>query len=76
MLSCGGFLITNYQEELTEYFEPGVDLVVYEDVRDLVLKTDYYLKHEEERKAIAQNGHRKVRELCTFEGRMRQMLEL
>lgn len=76
VLSCGGFLITNYQEELTEYFEPGVDLVVYEDVRDLVLKTDYYLKHEEERRAIAQNGHRKVRELCTFEGRMRQMLEL
>lgn len=75
VLSCGGFLITNYQEELTEYFEPGVDLVVYNDVRDLVLKVDYYLKHEEERKAIAENGRRKVRELCGFEERMKQLLE-
>lgn len=28
ILSCGGFLITNFQEELLEYFEPGVDLVI------------------------------------------------
>lgn len=76
VLSCGGFLITNYQEELAEYFEPGVDLVVYESVKDLVLKTDYYLKHEKERKTIAENGCRKVRELCGFEERMKHLLEL
>lgn len=76
VLSCGGFLVTNYQEELAEYFEPGVDLVVYEDIRDMVLKIDYYLKHEEERKVIAENGHRKVRELCGFEERMKRLLEL
>lgn len=76
VLSCGGFLVTNYQEELAEYFEPGVDLVVYEDIRDMVLKIDYYLKHEEERKVIAENGHRKVKELCGFEERMKRLLEL
>lgn len=42
VMSCGGFLITNYQEELLEYFEPNVDLVVYEDIKDLVLKTEFY----------------------------------
>lgn len=76
VLSCGGFLITNYQEELTEYFEPGVDLVIYDDVRDMVIKTDYYLKHEEERKKIAVNGYRKVKEFFGFEERMKRLLEL
>lgn len=76
VLSCGGFLITNYQEELPEYFEPGVDLVVYNDVRDMVLKVDYYLKHEEEREAIAKNGYSKVRKYFGFEERMRHLLKL
>lgn len=70
VLSCGGFLITNYQEELLEYFEPGVDLVVYTDIGDLIYKVDYYLKHEEERKLIAQNGLKKVRELFAFEDKI------
>lgn len=74
VLSCGGFLITNYQEELLEYFEQGVDLVVYEDVKDLVMKVDYYLKHDEERRHIAQNGQKKVREQFTFGERIEKML--
>lgn len=75
VLSCGGFLITNYQEELFEYFEPGVDLVVYEDVKDLVHKVDYYLKHENARKMIAENGRRKVRELFSFEDKLRRIFD-
>ncbi len=75
VLSCGGFLITNYQEELFEYFEPGVDLVVYEDVKDLIYKVDYYLKHEEARKMIAENGRRKVCELFGFEERVGRIFD-
>lgn len=73
VLSCGGFLITNYQPEIMEYFEPGVDLVLYEDVKDLVYKVDYYLKNENERREIALNGQKKVRELFTFEDRIIKM---
>lgn len=74
VLSCGGFLVTNYQEELLEYFEPGVDLVMYEDIKDLVLKVDYYLKHDEERKRIAENGRLKVKKYFGFEDRLKKML--
>lgn len=75
VMSCGGFLISNYQEELLEYFEPNVDLVVYEDMKDLVLKTEFYLKHEEERKRIAENGRRKIENYFGYEERMRQLLK-
>lgn len=74
VLSCGGFLISNYQEEILEYFEPGVDLVLYEDIKDLVMKVEYYLFHEEERRKIAENGKCKVREYFRFEDRIKKML--
>lgn len=75
VLSCGGFLITNYQEELLEYFEPEIDLVIYDNILDMILKTDYYLKHENERKAIAANGYQKVKQLFSFEDRIRRLFE-
>lgn len=76
VMSCHGFLISNYQEELLEYFEPGVDLVIYESVEDLVVKVLFYLGHEEERKAIAENGYRKVKNLFQFDDKLKKMLAL
>lgn len=75
VLGCGGFLITNYQQEIAENFEDGRDLVIYEDYVDLVEKVEYYLIHEEERKAIALNGYNKVREYFNFDDRVKIMFE-
>lgn len=76
VLGCGGFLITNYQHEIAECFENGRELVIYEDIPDLIAKVEYYLKHDDERRKIAMNGYEKVRSECTFEKRMREILEL
>lgn len=62
ILACGGFCLTNYQPEIAEYFEDGTHLVMYSGLADLAAKAEYYLNHDEERLAIAQNGNRKVRE--------------
>lgn len=75
ILGCGGFLMTNYQAELQEYFEIGVDLEAYSSLNELVDKCAYYLTHEEERKQIAVNGYRKVCELHTYPHRVKTMLE-
>lgn len=76
VLGCGGFLITNYQTELYDYFEPGEDLVVYESLEDLREKVAYYLEHGEERERIAKNGYRKVCENFTYEMALREMLHI
>ncbi|MBQ8116581.1 MAG: glycosyltransferase family 1 protein [Lachnospiraceae bacterium] len=34
----------------------------------------YYLAHEEERRQIAENGHRKIEEQHTYRHRVREML--
>lgn len=75
-LGCGGFLMTNYQEEINDYFEPDKDLVVYTSIEELVDKTRYYLNHEDERLKISLNGYIKVRENHTYAHRIKKIIEL
>lgn len=76
IMGSKGFLLTNYQEEMLQYFEQGVDFVYYENYEDLLSKVEYYLTHEEERLAIAENGYRKVCEEHSIVGRIREMVEV
>lgn len=74
IMGCGGFVMTNYQSELPEYFEIGVDLEAYGSLEELVDKCDYYLIHDEERIQIARNGYEKVKALHTYEKRLATMI--
>ena len=75
VLGCGGFLLTNYQAEIPYYFKEGEDLVCFDGLEDLCEKVGYYLEHEEERKRIAWNGYRKVREKHSYIERIRTILD-
>ena len=67
VMSCGGFLLTNYQPELSEYFTDGEELAMFSTPDEMMEKIGYYLSHEEERIAIAKRGQQKVRELFSLE---------
>lgn len=71
---CGGFLITNFQEELTDYFEIGKELECYESKEDLLEKIQFYLKYDEIRKEIAENGFLKVKKYHTYDKRVEHMM--
>lgn len=74
ILGCGGFVMTNYQAELSDYFEIGVDIEAYSSIEELIDKCDYYLKHEDERAQIAQNGYAKALSFHGYFHRMKEML--
>lgn len=74
IMGAGGFLLSNYQADFLDLFVPGEDFVYYENKEDLLKKIGYYLNHEEERKAIAGNGHDKVAAKHTYRHRVREML--
>jgi len=76
IMGCGGFLLTNYQEELLEYFIPGEDFVFYTDYEDLLKKVDFYLSHEKERCQIAENGRKKVFSEHTIRQRMEVIFDV
>lgn len=67
VLGSGGFLLTNYQPELFDYFEPGKDMVYYESKQDLEDKVAFYLDHDEERKAIAEHGFYTMKENYSYD---------
>lgn len=75
ILGCGGFLMTNFQAELPEYFDIGTDLEAYSSMEELVEKCAYYLEHEDARRQIAENGYRKVCEHHTYIRRIKKMIE-
>ncbi len=74
ILGCGGFLMTNYQDEINDMFVIGQDLEAYSSLEELIDKCSYYLSHEDERAAIARNGYEKVRSNYTHIHRIREIL--
>ncbi len=75
ILGCGGFLLTNYQSDFLEYLEPGRDFVYYDSIENAAALCDYYLEHEDERKAIAASGYEKVKKHLSYTDQVRRMLE-
>jgi len=56
-LGCGGFLLTNYSPGLESIFTKGVHIEWYHSQEECLDLIDYYLKHEQQRKKIAQSGY-------------------
>ena len=76
ILSAGGFVLTNYQSEIPDYFEIGKDLETFSCEEELLYKIRYYLMHEEERSAIARNGYEKTKQRHSLQVRIKEMLKL
>ena len=76
IMGCGGFLLTNYQRELAEYFKPDQEFVYFDSLEDLVQKVQYYFVHETERERIARAGYQKVRECFSYEIQLQKIVSL
>jgi len=76
VMGAGGFLLSNYQSELAEYFVDGEDLVLFSDEEDMLNKIDYYLQHDNEREKIAINGYNKVKELFDYKTQVEKILNI
>lgn len=73
VMGCGGFVLTNYQDEIAEYLCIGDECVVYENLEDMFVKASYYIKHGEERKKIAAAGMERIKRDFTFQERLQKM---
>lgn len=73
IMGCGGFLLSNYQPELDEYFVNESEYVYFESKEDLLTKSEYYLSHPKERAQIATNGLYRVTNNFSYEHQLTQM---
>jgi len=67
IMACGGFVLTTPTPEIEEYFEDGKELVIFRGVEDCLRKIEFYLKNEDTRKHIAQNGLNAVKDRFSYE---------
>ncbi|MBR1391535.1 MAG: glycosyltransferase [Lachnospiraceae bacterium] len=76
ILGAGGFLLTNYQSELADYFSYGETIMWYESPEDMMMKIDYYLKHDTEREQLALKGHERAEQIFTYERLLPEIFQI
>ena len=74
ILGAGGFLFSNYQPELEEYFVPEREWVSFQEAEEMLDKAAFYLQHDELRDRIAENGFQKVKREFTYDKALEKML--
>lgn len=74
----GGFLIHPYVEGIEDHFTDGKHLRLWQagDWAELDRLISYYIAHDDERRAIAEEGRRHVLEHHTYTVRMRQLVAM
>ena len=59
-MAARGLLLSNDWEGRDKDFVDGEDMVVFESIKDLKVKIDFYLNNPEEASRIRSNGYKKV----------------
>lgn len=76
ILGCGRFLLSNFQEELCNYFTPNKGFVYSDSISNAIELAKYYLGHKHERIEIAHNGLESIKQAHTFHHRVQTMSEI
>ena len=76
ILAAGGFLITDFREEIAEHFINGEDVIFYSTAEELHDKCGWFLSHDKERKKIAVNGMNKCRENFDYKKILPEILKI
>jgi hypothetical protein len=72
----GTLLITDWQENLHEIFEPGKEVIVYRTPEECAELVQYYLEHNDEREAIARAGQERTLREHTYYRRMQELVDI
>lgn len=75
IMSVGGFVLSNWQEEISELFEIDKEIVVFRSFEEYIDKIKYYLAHERERLQIGINGYKRVKDNYTYPIVLKQMID-
>ncbi|MDR6553928.1 glycosyltransferase [Paenibacillus qinlingensis] len=73
---CGTLQITDFRQDLEQYYRPGHEIETFHHTGELLHKMSHYLIHEEDRMRIAINGMRRTRMEHTFASRLVKLLDI
>ncbi len=73
--ACGSFILTRQFDELSRYFRYGLEVVGYEQEKDLPLIVKWYLENDHLRNWVAGNCYQRFLKDHTLEHRMQRVLD-
>lgn len=71
-----GFVLSEWKDDAARVFEPGKEIIMYRDIRELPSLIKYYLKHENERKRLAEAAHKRFMAEHTPLHRAKEFVEI
>ena len=74
LAASGAFQLVDERAGLDEMFDPGREIVTFTDAADLRRKVEYYLEHEDERRAIADRARARALRDHTYDRRLTDIL--
>ncbi|SFS51027.1 glycosyltransferase [Paenibacillus sp. BC26] len=74
--ACAALQLTDVRSDLVSFYTPDVDIVTYSSPQEMIDKIQYYLAHEEERKAIAMRGMYRTMREHTYGKRIERLLAI
>jgi spore maturation protein CgeB len=74
-MGCRSFQIVDAKKDVLTLFKPGEHLVCFNKIHGAKDLVKYYLNHHQERREIAQKGHREVLEKHTYVHRIKELLK-
>ncbi|MBO4900785.1 MAG: glycosyltransferase [Lachnospiraceae bacterium] len=75
IMGAGGFLLTSYAGDMTQFFTDGEHYISFDSMEDMLTKCAYYLEHEDERSGIAAAGLAAIKENHTYYHRVLEMFD-
>jgi spore maturation protein CgeB len=73
---CGAFQIADWKPALPELFVPEREVVTFRTRSELKEKVDYYLRHPDEREAIAARAEERAHRDHSYEARFQTMFQI
>jgi spore maturation protein CgeB len=72
----GSCLLTDNKKNMSDLFEAGREVIVYDSPEDCINKVKWLLEHEAERDNIARMGQKKTLEMHTVENRCKSIIDI
>lgn len=72
-IGMGTCILTDNKKNIRELFEPGKEVVVFNDIDDFVEKVNWLLEHSSEREKIAEAGQKRILSDHNFDNRAKQL---
>lgn len=72
---CGGLYLTNYSDELTEFYIPDKEVIMYHNEHELLDRVNYFLKHSDQADKIRKAAYIRAINCHTYQKRLNDLFE-